>query len=181
MLALDYHLFQFMPVDLCNENLVVAVDDNGYNECPADGEYTFTSYYTLPEYDEKTSWLSTGWRGQGEITMYATADTTTKIGYCTFQVFPFVTPSSSRGINPPSAATTAAIILGLVGLAIGIGVFCSCRSWWKKPKDDKSETATATDFKRMDDTATEFSGFSSLGNPGSVAATELSGKSGSKV
>lgn len=173
MLALDYHLFQFMPVELCNENLVVAVNDNGYDECPADGEYSFTSYYTLPSYDEKTSWLSTGWTGRGEITMYATADTTTKIGYCSFEIYPLVTPSSSRGMNPPTAATTAAIVLGVVGLALGTCLFCSCRSYCKKSDDTKSETAPATDFKRMDDDATEFSGLSSLGNPGSTAGSKV--------
>lgn len=83
LVSLDFTLFDFMEVQMCHADYMLADENNANGDCPADGTYTFSVSYKLPSSgDDAASWLASGWRGQGLIELYAAQDDTMLVGKC---------------------------------------------------------------------------------------------------
>jgi hypothetical protein len=156
MLAMDFNLFDYIPLPLCDDDgtYIVASQNNG-NECPADGQYDYTVPYRLPNAGaESASWLATGWQGSGYVKYYADADATELIGNCRMVLKTFVTHNvTSQGlISTPSAAETAAIVVASFVVFLLFCVWCYCCT--KRRRIRKSDQLAPGDdvtsqFRRM--------------------------------
>jgi hypothetical protein len=121
-----------------NQNYQWEDDYVRQDDCPESGLYVFMVGYELPTSDESTSWLATGWQGSGEISIYtAKYDSSTLAGYCTIKLSTYVTPSSTRKYNPPSAALTSGIVVAAVAALILLCIYCSCCRGKKKISKEK--------------------------------------------
>ena len=99
--------------------------------------YAFSLSYTLPDYEDQTSWLATGWKGTGYIQMYSDDSSMDEklIGSCTFKFDTMVTQSSDGGMTVPTAAMTLGIIAGVFALIGAICCYWSCCRGRKNTKD----------------------------------------------
>jgi hypothetical protein len=89
--TLSFTLFDMLPLSLCSDEIVGS--DNNQYACPGTGSYDFSVEYALPGAgSEKTSWLASGWNGEGIIQMFAESDDTMKIGECKLDLQTYVTP-----------------------------------------------------------------------------------------
>ena len=87
LFSLDFSLFEMMQVPLCNADYLVADENNANGDCPADGTYTFSVPYKLPNSGAETaSWLASGWQGDGLIEIFAEQDESMLVGQCTMDL-----------------------------------------------------------------------------------------------
>lgn len=102
-------------------------NDNGDENCGIDGNYTFSATYQLPGGSEdSTDWVTTGWVGSGEISLYAEKQNVdTLVGYCTMDLTTAVTKTSGI-VNAPSAVTTLIIFGVAMGVAALTCLYCAC-------------------------------------------------------
>jgi hypothetical protein len=131
LLAMDFNLFDYMAMPLCDDTstYIVAASDNNADECPGDGQYDYTTQYRLPNAGaESASWLATGWQGSGYIKYYADADASEVIGSCKMTLKTYVTHNTtSQGlVSTPSAAETAALAVGAFVVLVLLGLWCFC-------------------------------------------------------
>jgi hypothetical protein len=131
-------------------------NENDNAQCDlSDGYYSFSLSYTLPDYEDNTSWLATGWRGTGYIKMFSDDSSMDEslIGSCTFRFDTMVTQSSNGGMTIPTAATTLAIIAGVFALVGAVCCYWSCCRGRRKAKA-AAPSDTSTAYKRTQDDGT---------------------------
>lgn len=172
--SLHFNLVDMMQVPLCDESMVA--DANNQNECPGDGTHKYEFEYTLPKAGtEYTSWLASGWKGSGLIQIFAEQNENMKIGECKLSLNTYVTRKSSEKslIGTPSAATSLGILVALLVVLAGLGMYCYCCCGKnKRPKkmaknkvqamtytaNDDDDGDDAAHFKRMEDEKSFWSG-----------------------
>jgi len=125
MMTLTYNLNEYQPFTLCE---YMTASNSNQNDCPGDGTYGFTVNYQLPSAgDERSSWLASGWNGQGTFKVYAEMDESMMIGMCTFYMKTYVTPDANRGVfQTPSAAAAIGITLGATAAFVLFCVYWRC-------------------------------------------------------
>jgi len=107
--------------------------------CPEDGTYAFQVGYTLPNADDQTSWLATGWAGSGEIAIFTDKyDSSSLSGYCTLKLATMVTPSSEQKYNMPSAFVASIASVSTIAAILLLCIYCTCcRSAARKPRNQE--------------------------------------------
>lgn len=126
---------------ICNSNMT-AVDNT---ECPADGDYSFSTVYQLPApTNEWDAWRFSGFSGQVALKLYTEEEGL--IGECYMDL-----TFRNSGISKytPEAALVTYIGLGVLGV-LAIAVFVTLgRKYKKKAADDDSSL-----YRKMEGTTT---------------------------
>jgi hypothetical protein len=162
LLTLGYKFFDMMPVPLCS---TVTASSSNTNACPGDGAYTFSFTYPLPNVgNQKLSYLASGWSGKSVIALYAEKSETMMIGKCTLRLKTSLSPgevsSGSKSIPTPSAAASAAILVGALALIVLSCLYCHCcrkkavtssSAVTNKRQSHASPDDVSSFFKTMDD------------------------------
>jgi hypothetical protein len=153
--TLNFHLFDMLPVSLCDSSMEASGENQ--NECPGNGSYGYSVNYTLPGAgNEKTSWLASGWNGDGLIQIFAEADETMKIGECLLDLHTYVTRSEANQsmLEFPSAAVSSGLLLAALAFALLVSCYCyvcGCRSKKSNAYDFDKPTEEVSYFKQMED------------------------------
>eukprot|EP00934_Nitzschia_sp_Nitz4_P006180 Nitzschia sp. Nitz4//scaffold56_size114212//12758//13574//NITZ4_003932-RA/size114212-snap-gene-0.176-mRNA-1//-1//CDS//3329554652//6170//frame0 len=144
--AYEYSLSDMEPIPVCSDYFT-ATDDN-YGDCPADGNYTFTTNYMLPSPDsEYLTWAATGWTGQIVIDMFLSSSEL--VGKCTLE-FQTMTDGSYEGTaftSMPSGKTAAITIVAVVAAILSCFLYCCC---CRRGASRKSTTEPETNYRSMD-------------------------------
>jgi len=158
-MTINYNMKEMMPVPLCSYYITQDEEEDGDNECPADGSYQFAVNFALPSAGgETTSWLATGWAGTGTFSIYAEPDTSMLIGQCKFSLKTYVTTDEERGIfQTPSAAASVGMALGTLAALVLVVLYMRCCRRRNQDEQQKAGLASlssddiSTLFKRLDD------------------------------
>ena len=148
--TLSFNLLDMVPLSLCSD-AIVATEDNQY-ACPGTGSYEFSAEYALPSAGSNTtSWLATGWHGEGLIQMFAESDESMKIGECKLELQKYVTPKEMKNtmLQVPSAAVSSGLLLALFAIIALIVFYCYCCMASRRAKNKPAEEVTY--YKQMED------------------------------
>lgn len=152
LMTLEYDLLDNFPLYMCGpwvanleESDEVAYESSGnrlladnqtddavanWNGCTVDGSYAFFVDYDLPTTTDKTSWLATGWKGVGNVRLFANSgDSDSLIGYCTLKFGTYITPDEGQPLYAKFIPNSqiASIMLGIFIVFVLLMIFyCTC-------------------------------------------------------
>lgn len=147
--TLTFHLFDMMPIDLCDESMEPS--ESNTNACPGNGSYDYSVNYTLPSAGGNSSWLASGWNGDGIIQVFAEADESMLIGECKLDLHTYVTKAESNNtvLEFPSAAVASGLALAaLVFVAL---TMCYCYVCRRSRRVVEKPTEEVSYFQKMED------------------------------
>ena len=145
-----------MEIPVCNDAFFTSNDADV--ACPADGEYTFSTSYALPELSDSgfQNWAASGWTGVAFVTMKDGDGG--DLAECEFSFQTYASGSSGSKMIGAMSTGKAGALFGLIGLILALLLCCYCglckRNGNKKALLDMEagETkGTESEFVRMSD------------------------------
>jgi len=137
------------------DDAVAEEEQDAADTCAGNGMYTFYVDLDLPENDDKLSWLATGWKGVGDIMLFANSgDSSSLVGYCTLNFATHVTPQDEI-YYLPSALIASLSIIGVMAAVVFSCCFCRCcRKGNKKEVTTKKKVAATKAISKPAQTET---------------------------
>mmetsp|Transcript_28041 Transcript_28041/g.41413 ORF Transcript_28041/g.41413 Transcript_28041/m.41413 type:complete len:313 (-) Transcript_28041:59-997(-) len=146
--------------DVENDDAAQADDAvQNWNGCTVDGSYAFFVDYDLPTSTDKTSWLATGWKGVGNVRLFANSgDSESLIGYCTLKFGTYITPDEEQPMYflfLPNSQIASYILAGFIVFCLLMIFYCTCCRCGGKKQKSRGYDSEMEKYRREEKVAEE--------------------------